>query len=317
MADFSHLPIDAQIRPFLPGFSNLPGARSFPSAQALRDMVRQSSITFPKLNVPLADIVDRIIPGPAGDVPVRVYTPLGTGPFPAIAYFHGGGWVVGDLDTQDMIARGLCHEAGAVVVSVHYRLAPEHKFPAGVNDCWAAVQFLVGHGLAIDADPSRLAVAGDSAGGGLANVMALRARDEGVKIAAVLDYYGPCRFPSEETPSAREFAEGPILTRDDTHWFWDQYLTDSEQERHHPWVSPAYAPSLAGIAPTFIGSAEIDPSRDDAEFYGEVLRAAGVEVEVKRYPGMIHGFLSWLGVIDGAQLAITDGAAWLKRHWEN
>ena len=317
MADFSHLSIDPQIQPFLPGFANLPGARSYPSAEALRGMVRESSIAFPKLNVPLAGIVDRKLPGPDGDVPVRVYTPEGSGPFPAIAYFHGGGWVVGDLDTQDMIARGLCHAAAAVVVSVDYRLAPEHKFPAGVNDCWAAVRFLASQGCEINADPSRLAVAGDSAGGGLANVMALRARDEGVKLAAVLNYYGPCRYPSVATESAKEFATGPVLTRDDTFWFWEQYLNDADAEWNHPWVSPAYASSLKGIAPTFIGSAEIDPSRDDAEFYGDVLKAAGVEVEVKRYPGMIHGFLSWLGIVDGAQLALSDGAAWLRRHWDS
>jgi acetyl esterase len=317
MADFSHLPIDPQIQPFMAGFSNLPGARSYPSAQKLREVVRESMIAFPKLDVPLAGIADRTIPGADGAVPVRVYTPQGTGPFPAIAYFHGGGWVVGDLDTQDGIARGLCHEAGAVVVSVHYRLAPEHKFPAGVNDCWAAVKFLADHGGEINADPARLAVAGDSAGGGLANAMALRARDEGVKLAAVLNYYGPCRYPSVETPSAKEFGAGPVLTRDDTFWFWEQYLTDAAAEQNHPWVSPAYVSSLAGIAPTFIGSAELDPSRDDAEFYAGPLRAAGVEVEVKRYPGMIHGFLSWLGVIDGAQLALNDGAAWLKRHWDH
>jgi acetyl esterase len=315
MPDFSQLPIDAQIKPFLPGFSDLPAARSYPSAQAFREVVRQASIAFPPLNVPLGGIEDRTIPGPDGAVPVRIYAPVGAAPFPAIVYFHGGGWVVGDLDTQDMIGRGLCHAAGAVVVSVDYRLAPEHKFPAGVNDCWAALQWVRAEGGAIGADATRLAVAGDSAGGVMAAVMSLRARDEGIKLAAVLNYYGSCNYPSEDTASANEFAAGPILTREDTHWFWEQYLTDPAQEQNHPWVSPVRAATLAGIAPTFVGTAEIDSSRDDAEIYGEKLRAAGVEVQVKRYPGMIHGFLSWLGVIDGAQRAIDDGAAWLKQHW--
>jgi acetyl esterase len=315
MADFSHLPIDPQIQPFMAGLSQIPNVRSFPSVQMLRDMVRQASVGFPKLDVPLGSIEDRTIPGPDGDVPVRVYTPTGTGPFPTVAYFHGGGWVVGDLDTEDSIARGLCHAAGAVVVSVGYRLAPEHKFPAAVNDCWTVVRFLATHGAELGADPTRVAVAGGSAGGGLAHAIGLRARDEGVKLAAVLSYYGPSRYPSEETESSRAFSTGPILTRDDSFWYWEQYLTDPEAEKSHPWVSPAYAPSLAGIAPTFIAAAEIDPSRDDVEFYAGPLRAAGVEVEVKRYAGMLHGFLSWLGMIDGAQTGINDGAAWLKRHW--
>jgi acetyl esterase len=221
------MPIDPQIAALFANAPEWPPTRSQPIPQ-LREAVRASSTAFPKLEVPLASIVDRTVPGPAGEIPVRVYTPTGSGPFPLISYFHGGGYVTGNLDTQDMIARALAFGAGAVVVSVDYRLAPENPFPAGPDDCWAATQWVAAHAAELNGDAGRLAVAGDSAGANLAAGVALRARDAGgPRIAAQIMFYGSCDHPSTETPASREFADGPILSADDVAYFWELYLSQS------------------------------------------------------------------------------------------
>lgn len=307
-----NLPIDPQLQPLLAAMPPGPDIRTLEIA-ALRDYVHRASTAFPPYAVPLASATDRTIPGPAGDLPVRIYTPLGEGPFPVIVYFHGGGWVLCDLDTHDMIARGLSHGAGAVLVSVAYRLAPEHRFPAAVDDAWAATQWVAKNAAAIRGDSGRLAVAGDSAGGVIACATALRSRDAGgPRLGAQVNFYGSCNFPSKLTDSAREFANGPILSQTDIQFFWNQYLADPAKDQHHPWASPIRAESLAGLPPAFIATAQIDPSRDDTEAYAARLAAAGIAVEQRRYPGMVHGFLSFLGVIDGANRALDDCTNWLK-----
>ena len=316
MSDLNaRLPIDPQFKPLLAAAPPGPDMRTIPVSQ-LREYVRSASTAFPPLPVPLASVTDRVIEGPGGALPIRVYRPVGSGPFPIIVYFHGGGWVVGDLDTQDMIARGLSHGARSVLVSVGYRLAPEHRFPAAVDDAWAATVWAAGHAAEIDGDARRLAVAGDSAGGVLAAGVALRARDaKGPRLAAQVNFYGSCNYPSNVTASAQEFADGPILRRSDIDYFWSLYLADPARDQNHPWASPIRAPSLAGLAPAFVGTAEIDPSRDDTEAYAAALAAAGVLVRQRRYPGMVHGFLSFLGLIDGAQRAMDECTAWLKEQF--
>lgn len=312
------MPIDPQIAAMLAAAPPWPGVRSM-ELGALRQAVRDSSVMLPPAeDAPVAAIADRSIAGPGGLLALRIYTPEGTGPFPVVVYCHGGGYVVGDLDTQDMIARALCAWSAAVVVSVDYRLAPEHPFPAAPDDAFAALEWVAAHAAEIGGRADRLAVAGDSAGGNLVAAAALRARDRGgPALRALVNIYGSCNYPSEQTASAREFADGPILKQDDIDWFYEQYLRDPAREQHDPQAAPVRAANHAGLPPTFVGTAECDPSRDDAELFGAKLAAAGVPVEVRRYPGMVHGFASWVGFLPGARAVLQDAAAFLNRHLES
>ncbi len=312
------MPVDPQIEAMLAAAPPWPGVRGMDLA-ALRQAVRDSSVMLPRAeDAPVAEIADRTIAGPGGPLALRVYTPEGTGPFPMVVYCHGGGYVVGDLDTQDMIARALCSWSGVVVVSVDYRLAPEHPFPAAPDDTFAALEWVAAHAAEIGGRADRLALAGDSAGGNLVAAAALRARDRGgPALRALVNIYGSCNYPSEQTASAREYADGPILKQHDINWFYEQYLSDPAREQHDPQAAPVRAASHAGLPPTFVGTAECDPSRDDAELFGAKVAAAGVEVEVKRYPGMVHGFASWVGFLPGARAVLQDAAAFLKRHLES
>jgi acetyl esterase len=306
------MPMDPQIAAFLAAAPPWPPTRSQPLAQ-LRAAVRSSSMAFPALNVPLARVQDQNIPAPGGPIRVRIYTPRGDGPFPLITYFHGGGFVVGDLDTQDNIARALAFGAGAVVVSVDYRLAPEHPFPAGADDCWFATCWCAEHAQDLNADATRHAVAGDSAGANMSAGVALRARDRGTpRLAAQLLFYGSCDYPSKATEASREFANGPILTGDDVAYFWELYLRTPETEQNDPIAAPVRARDHRGVAPAFVGTAEIDPTRDHGEAYARKLDAAGVTTQVVRYKGMVHGFVSWLGVVPAAQSAIDDACAFFS-----
>lgn len=308
------MPIDPQIEAMFAGQPDWGPVRAFPLDQ-LRAAVRQASIQLPPPPVSLANVTDRTIPGPAGDIPVRIYTPEGTGPFPVTVYFHGGGFVVGDLDTQDMIARGLCGGAETLVISVDYRLAPEHKFPAAPDDAWAAVQWAAAHAETLGGDPALLAVAGDSAGGVLASAMTVLGRDVGgPRLTALVNWYGPGIHPIPDEGSAVEFANGPVLRLDDAHYFWELYL-ENEAQFDDVRASPAKAESHAGLPAAYIASAECDPIRDSVEMYAEVLKAAGVEIEAHRYPGMVHGFVSWVAFLPGAQQSMADACGFLKRQF--
>jgi len=308
------MPLDPQVAALLAPAPEGFEMTSLP-VDVLRKYVREASLAYPPLDVALAGVGDRTLAGPGGPLPIRVYTPVGAGPFPLVVYFHGGGWVVGDLDTQDMIARALCHGAGAVVISVAYRLAPEHPFPAAVEDAWAATRWAATHAAELGGDAARLAVAGDSAGANLAAAVALRARDEGgPRLAAQILIYGSCDHPSHRTPSADEFASGPILTDAAIEYFWKQYLPNPETDQHHPWASPARAADHRGLAPAFVATAELDPTRDAGERYADRLARAGVPTESRRYPGMPHGFVSWVGLVDQARLCLDDACSFLSRH---
>lgn len=309
------MPLDPQIDAMLSSMPPWPGVRHIPLAM-LRQSVRDSSIAIPPAqDAVVAGVEDRTIAGPGGDLALRIYIPQGEGPFPVTLYMHGGGFVVGDLDTQDMIARALCAWGETLVISVDYRLAPEHPFPAAPDDCWAALQWAAAHAGELGGDPARLAVAGDSAGANLACALALRARDEGgPALRAQINFYGSCNYPWPKTPSAEEFADGPLLTSDDVDWFWEQYLTDPATQQDDPLASPLRAASHEGLAPAFVATAECDPSRDDAEAFAAKLEHAGVTVARKRYPGMIHGFASWVGFLPGAREALQDAARFLKQH---
>jgi len=259
----------------------------------------------------VASVENRTVPGLAGPIPVRIYTPAGDGPFPVLVYFHGGGWVIGDLDTQDGACRALANRAGSVVVSVDYRLAPEHKFPAALEDTYAATEWVAGNAANINADPARIAIGGDSAGGNLAAATAQKARDlGGPRLAFQLLVY-PVTDGACDSASYRDNANGYLLTNDMMQWFWNQYVR-STADRLNPMASPLRTRNLGGLPPALVQTAEFDPLRDEGEAYAVRLKEAGVAVALTRYDGMIHGFFGMGSMIDKAKTAISEAATALR-----
>ncbi len=251
---------------------------------------------------------DRTIPGPDGEIPIRVYTPAGEAPRPMIVYFHGGGWVIGELDTVDNPLRRIANRTGAVVVSVDYRLAPEHVYPAAFDDSYAATAWVAEHAAELGGDPERIAVSGDSAGGNLAAAVAIAARDrQGPRLAAQLLIYPVTDFDFT-TESYEQNGEGYLLTKGSMQWFWAHYLGAQDLGKD-PYACPARADDLAGLPPAFIATAEFDPLRDEGEAYAANLRIAGVDVTAKRYDGMLHGFAWTLGATPSGAALIDDLAA--------
>jgi acetyl esterase len=242
-----------------------------------------------------------------GTIPLRVYRPAGVADaaaLPAYVYFHGGGWVIGDLETHDVLCRQLTAASGASVVSVDYRLAPEHKFPAAADDAWAATRWVVAHAGELGLDAGRLAVGGDSAGGNLAAVVALMARDAGGPAIRQQVLIYPVTDVMREARSYEDFAEGFMLTRDSMRWFIAHYLRSRDDARD--WrVSPLRAPSLAGLPPALIVTAGNDPLRDEGEQYAGRLRDAGVLVDYVCYGGMLHGFIGMGKLLDAAHRAVA------------
>jgi acetyl esterase len=244
---------------------------------------------------------------PQGAIPLRLYRPAGVTdptPLPAYVYFHGGGWVIGDLETHDVLCRQLTAASGASVIAVDYRLAPEHKFPAAADDAWAATRWIVAHAAELGLDATRLAVGGDSAGGNLAAVVALLARDAGGPAIRLQVLIYPVTDVLRETRSYEDFAEGYMLTRDSMRWFIAHYLKTREDARD--WrVSPLRAPSLAGLPPALVVTAGNDPLRDEGEMYAGRLRDAGVLVDYVCYGGMLHGFAGMGKLLDAAQRVVA------------
>lgn len=308
------MPLDPQARMLLDKFAALDAP---PLHEMTVEEARQANVKlFVTRHEPPAvgAVENRVIPGPAGagDIPIRIYTPNGEGPFPVLVYFHGGGWVVGNLETHDSQCRALTNGASCVVVSVDYRLAPEHKFPAGVEDCDAATQWVADNAASLHGDPARIAVGGDSAGGTLAAVVALRSRDRGAPYLAFQLLIYPATELHYHTLSHQENAEGYLLTRDAMMWFKEQYLR-SDADTTHPDASPLLAPSLDDVPPAFIMTAEFDPLRDEGEAYANRLQEAGVPVILRRYDGMIHGFFNLGHVLDQGRQAIDDCVTELRR----
>ncbi|MEO1061042.1 MAG: alpha/beta hydrolase [Actinomycetota bacterium] len=259
---------------------------------------------------PLVRVEDHVLPGPAGDLPVRVYADsIGT-PLPVVAFFHGGGWVLSSVDGHDSLARRIAKRSGALVVSVEYRLAPEHPFPAPHEDCWAATRWLAEHAAGLGGDPARLAVAGDSAGGNLAAGVALRARDESVPLALQVLIY-PCIDTEQTRPSMAENGTGYFLTAGDMDWFWGHFVPP--QHRDDPYAVPMRAGDVSGLAPALVQTAEYDPLRDEGEEWAARLAAAGVPVTTTRYDGVVHGFVSRWHQMAAAELAHDEAAAALRR----
>ena len=258
-------------------------------------------------------VQDRAIDGPAGPINIRIYWPPTdhVAP-PVVVFFHGGGFVVGDLDTHDGTCRQLAVGAAAVVVSVEYRLAPEHPYPAAVDDAWAATQWVAEHGNEIDADASRLAVAGDSAGGTISAVIAQRARDNGGPPIRFQLLWYPATLWDSSLPSFTENADAPVLDRAAVAAFTRWYAGEIDQSDPPPGMAPGRAENLAGLPPAYIAVAGHDPLRDDGLRYGELLAAAGVPVEVHNAETLVHGYLGYAGVVPAATAALDRGLAALR-----
>jgi acetyl esterase len=259
---------------------------------------------------PVCEVADLQIPGPGGQLPLRLYRPAHERPLPALVYFFGGGWVLGTIDTADGVCRSLANSSGALVVVVGYRLAPEHPFPAAIDDCYATVRWVAGHADEIGADPARLAVGGDSAGGNLAAAVALRARPDGPALAGQLLVY-PNTDQLADDPSMRAADDPFLFNRHSVQWYRQHYLTNPG-DAAHPLASTRRAESLAGLPPALVITAEYDPLRDQGEAYARRLADEGVPVELSRYPGMAHGFFTMAGTVDASRAAIAQAASSLR-----
>jgi acetyl esterase/lipase len=253
--------------------------------------------------LPIARVEERMIPGPAGEIRLRLYWPQEAAPVPAIVYYHGGGHVIGSLDTHDFVARNLCAGTGALVASVDYRMGPEHRFPAAVDDSFTALQWVHENAERLAADPAQIGVHGDSAGANLAAVVALLARDAARPQLRLQSLVYPIVDYGLVGDSYEKYGEGfGILTKAAMVWFRDHYLRTRDDA--NDWrASPIKAASLAGVAPAIVVSAECDVLHDDGERYAEALRRAGVPVEYKEFPGMIHAFFGMVPQVDDAMNA--------------
>lgn len=270
------------------------------------------SATGPELD----RVENRTIPGPDGDIPVRIYSPAGNAPKPGLVYFHGGGFVLCNLDTHDTTCRELAAGADCVVVSVDYRLAPEAKFPAAPEDCYAATCWTLDEADPLGIDPTRVAVAGDSAGGNLAAAVTLMCRDRGGPTLAHQLLIYPVTDHSLETPSYTENGEGYFLSREMMRWFWHHYLAE-EAQGDHPLASPLREPELGGLPSATVLTAEFDPLRDEGHAYAERLLKAGVPTTYTNYPGVFHGFFGMTAEIPRARTAVNDACDALRKAFDS
>jgi acetyl esterase len=306
------MPLDPQAQKLVDAMAalNLKAVEDSTPAEARESMRTRTAALGPFEEV--ARVADHRLPVRGGQITVRVYWPGGQGPHPVLLFYHGGGWVIGDLYTHDGICRSLANAAGCAVASVDYRLAPESKYPAAVEDSYAGLAWVVDHAATLGIDPRRVAVGGDSAGGNLATVVALTARERGrpALVYQVLIY--PVTDHRFDTPSYRENATGYVLTAEAMRWFWRHYLAHDAQGAE-PLASPLRAPDLGGLPPALVLTAECDPLRDEGEAYAMRLRNAGVPVTLTRYPGMFHGFFRMTRLLDKARAALDEVAGSLRK----
>ncbi len=307
------MPVDPQVQPILDIFHNagMPELSALPY-EDLRATLAQFTPPV-EARPPVADIRDVDADG----IPVRLYYPAGSQPGdvrPVLVWYHGGGWVIGSVEGSDVTCRMLANRSECVVASVEYRLAPEHRFPTALDDCLAATRWVVAHADELGVDAGRLAVGGDSAGGNLAAAVCLAAQAEGgPDIRAQILIY-PAVDAEKEYPSHVENATGLLLSTNDMHWFYGHYGRGEVVEATDWRLSPIHAGDHAGLPPALVVTAEFDPLRDEGEAYAAKLRAAGVEVSLTRYPGMIHGFFGFAGAVTHADRAQEEAAAALRRH---
>ena len=299
---------DPQLQALLEQMARTPRPKIYEiDVATAREGVRQMIRALDSREVPIGRVEAIRVAGAEGQLPARVYTPIAAGAngVPVLIFFHGGGWVLGDLDTYDTLCRGLAAAAGCKVVSVDYRLAPEHPFPAAIEDAYAAVKWVEANAPAIGVDANKIAIGGDSAGGNISAVVCQMARQKnGPAIDFQLLLY-PATQLRAKTESRQKFIDDPVLDLDTMRWFEHHYLGDEPSETD-PRVSPLIAPSLAGLPPAYVLTAGLDPMRDEGRMYAERLSAEGVPTQYVCYEDMIHGFLTMSGVLDTARLAIED-----------
>jgi acetyl esterase len=305
------VPVDPSFAPILDAMAKMPPPP--PDRDPIQAARQGTALLFGHATAPDVAVTEYQAPMPDGTaITVRVYRPRGSsGSQPLVVFFHGGGFIAGSLDSHDGTARELAAKTDAVVASVDYRLAPEAPFPTPLEDCYAALQWAVANAGTLGADSSRVAIAGDSAGGNLAAAVALVNRDrDAIALRAQLLIY-PVIDPACDTPSMTANGEGYMLTADSMRWMWSQYLADPAH-RDHPYVRPTAAESLAGLPPAIIITAEFDPLRDEGEAYAAALTAAGVPTEVRREAGQIHGFFSMYDIAPRSHDATAFAAARLR-----
>jgi acetyl esterase len=262
----------------------------------------------------VAEVRDIEVPGPAGRVPVRLYYPSTGKALPLVVYYHGGGWVIGDVEIFDRPCRTLANASQCIVASVNYRLSPETKFPGPAEDCYEVTRWLASNAASVGANGRFLAVAGDSAGGNLAAVVSLMARDRGGPTISyqVLIYPVTATAEGSAFPSYRENAEGYFLTKGSMEWFWNHYLA-SPADGKNPYAAPLSAPDLSRLPPALVVTAQFDPLRDEGREYAKRLQQAGVSVKSSHYDDMIHGFFSMAGAVDRGKEVIAEIASELRK----
>jgi acetyl esterase len=284
-----------------------------PDVVAARTQVRILTASF-KQNIPVARVTNLSIPGPVDPIRMRHYRPIDGDGAPLLVFYHGGGQVVGDIETHDDVCRQMCREGGLHVLSVDYRLAPEHKAPAGSDDAYAAFGWALDHAGELGADPGRVAVGGDSAGGNLAALVSLRARDEGNRLPAVQLLFYPITNYSGETRSQTLFAEGFYLTKKDLHYCREQFLDGAQVDAADPRVSPLLADDLSGLPPALVVTAGFDPLRDEGRQYADAMRAAGVTVDYREFGSLVHGFANFFPLGGGSATAVAETISALRAH---
>lgn len=308
------MPLDPQARKILDlrAQTGLPETHTLSPAQS-----RTNSRLLPApIGPDVAMVKDILVPGEAGNLTARVYTPNGNGPFPILVWFHGGGWVLGDLDRADGTARELALRSESLVISVDYRLSPETKFPGPIEDCYIATQWVASNASMLNGDPAKIAVGGDSAGGNLATVVAMMSRDRGgANLVFQLLVY-PVTDYDFTTHSYSKYSNGYLLTKESMIWFWDHYLNDPD-DGLNPYASPLKTDDLSGLPPALLITAEYDPLCDEGESYAKRLKASGINCKYLCYGGMIHGFFSMSNDIDKGKDALKTATDALTLAFKN
>ncbi|QQK76944.1 alpha/beta hydrolase [Salicibibacter cibarius] len=302
------MPLDPQAKTVLDFLSQGASLETLPLEEARASFEKLSATAQPEF---VENVEDRTIPGPDGDIPIRIYNPFTEGAHPALIFYHGGGWVVGSIETHDSLCRSLANLAQCIVISVDYRLAPEHKFPKAVEDAYAAAEWVAENGADIHVDTGHIAVGGDSAGGNLATVTAMIAKEKGGPSLSYQVLFYPSTGAGIPSESQRENGKGYFLTTDMMTWFAGKYF-ETFDELQNPYAVPLKAEDLSGLPPALVITAEFDPLRDEGKAYADELEKAGVDVVHSCYDGMIHGFVSMVAFISKGTEAIEQAAEALR-----
>lgn len=304
------MPVNPKIQFFLDQMNTMPVSFERLTPEVMRNSENSALVSMQK--EPVEKVEDRTISLTGRELPIRIYTPKGEAPFPALIFYHGGGWVLGSIESHDAICRELANMASCIVISVEYRLAPEHKFPSAVDDAYESLEWVASHADELGIDASKMAVGGDSAGGNLATVACLISKERsGPKVVHQFLLY-PSTGPAADYPSMTENAEGYLLTKDMMSWFQKHYIENPEDQTN-PYLSPILSENLEDLPPATILTAQFDPLRDVGIAYAEKLKEHGVAVYHRNYDDLIHGFANFTSFVPEAREAVAEGAEQLKK----